>query len=373
MKTSFEANRVIYRRIDHPVVGLCLDGTAPEYIDSAIASGHMPVVKKFRDNGWYTQAVSVMPSFTNPNNIAIATGTLPEKNGICGNYFYDKASDREIMMNEPEFLRASSLFEAAFHAGRRVAVVTAKDKLLRLLSKGWEGVAFSGEYADRATVEGIGNVAEKLGEPPPHYSDARINRYTLAAAFAVFEVYRPDILYISLTDCVQHRAAPGEEEANTMLSEIDEFIGRFVQRGARLGFTADHGMNYKIKPDGTPNVIYLGEILSALGADGCRIILPITDPYVSHHSALGSFATIYCAEDLVGGVKNRLLGLNGVTEVLERREACKKYALPADRIGDLVIIADQDTVLGKTPKDHDLSLLKAPLRSHGGLAETLAP
>ena len=195
----------------------------------------------------------------------------------------------------------------------------------------------------------------------------------MQAAFVVFEAFKPDIMYISLTDCVQHRAAPGQEEANLMLSEIDEIIGRFLQSGARVGVTADHGMNYKIKPDGTPNVIYLGETLAGPDLDGCRIILPITDPYVSHHSALGSFATIYCPGDSVGCIKNALQCLNGITEVLERGEACEKYALPADRIGDLVIIADQDTVLGKTPKDHDLSLLKGPLRSHGGLAETVVP
>ena len=176
MSISFEANQTVYQSIDSPVVGFCLDGTAPEYIDSAIDSGHMPVVKTFRDNGWLHRAVSVMPSYTNPNNIAIVTGTMPEKNGICGNYFYDTENDCEIMMNEPEFLRVPSIFEAAFHAGYRVAVVTAKDKLLKLLSKGWEGVAFSGEHADLATVAGIGNVAERLGESPPHYSEARINR-----------------------------------------------------------------------------------------------------------------------------------------------------------------------------------------------------
>lgn len=369
----FEVNNILYRRPYEPIIGICLDGTSPEYLDRAIDSGYTPVLRGLSEKGWLGRARSIMPSYTNPNNIAIVTGTTSDKNGICGNYFYDSDHDREVMMNAPEFLWVPSIFEIAFKNRCRIAVVTAKDKLLKLLSKGWEGPAFSGERADRAFIEGIGNVAEKLGKPPPHYSEARINPYTMKAAYLVFHKFRPDIMYISLTDCVQHRAAPGEDEANDMLSQIDEIIGRFIQKGARIGLTADHGMNDKVNADGTPNIVYLSDVISELGVDNYRVILPITDPYVSHHSALGSFATIYCSDSHLVPIKTAVKSKPGISEVLERKDACAKYALPFDRIGDLVIIADKHTVLGKTPPSHDLSLLKGPLRSHGGLTETTVP
>jgi len=305
--------------------------------------------------------------------MAIITGTTPVENGICGNYFYDMEYDREVMMNKPEFLRVPTILEAAFQAGYRVATVTAKHKLLDLLSKGWKGIAFSGEMSDQAVFDGIGNVAEELGEAPPHYSEAGINRYTMQAAYLAFCRTCPDLMYISLTDCVQHRAAPGEDEANMMLSEIDEIIGKFIDLGARVGITADHGMNYKIKADGMPNIIFLEEIISKLVTSRIRVVLPITDPYVSHHAALGSFATVYCPAKACELIADTLSRTDGIAEVLTKHEACERYALPADRIGDIVVIADRDTVFGKTPASHDLSKLKGLLRSHGGLTETTVP
>ena len=373
MKESFKVNGTSYRKIEQPVVGICLDGTSPEYLEAAISLGYMPVMKKLKEGKYFVIASSVMPAYTNPNNIAIITGTTPSENGICGNYFYDVEHDSEVMMNEPGFLRAPTILEVASQAGYRIAAVTAKHKLLKLLSKGWKGIAFSGEMSDQAVFEGIGNVAEELCEKPPHYSEACINRYTMQAAYLAFCRTGPDLMYISLTDCVQHRAAPGEEEANIMLSEVDEIIGKFIDAGARVGITADHGMNYKIKADGTPNIIFLEEIISKLVTNRMRVVLPITDPYVSHHAALGSFATVYCSARDCESIRYSLSKTDGISEVLAKDEACEKYALPADRIGDIVVLADGGTVFGKTPASHDLSRLKGPLRSHGGLAETTVP
>ncbi len=373
MKESFKVNGTLYQKIIQPIVGICLDGTSPEYIEAAIESGYMPVIEKIGQNGYFTTACSVMPSFTNPNNIAIITGTKPSENGICGNYFYDSEHDCEVMMDRPEFLRVPTIFEVAARSGYRVAVVTAKNKLLKLLSKGWKGVAFSGEFADRTKITGIGNIGEELREAPPHYSDAAINRYTMQAAYLAFCRISPDLMYISLTDCVQHRAAPGDEEANIMLSKIDEIIGKFIHSGARIGLTADHGMNFKTKADGTPNIIYLEDVLSEIGGNDIRVVLPITDPYVSHHASLGSFAMIYCPSNNLESIRNKLSRTDGIFEVLMKNEALKKYCLPTDRIGDLIVIANKNTVLGKTSVSHDLSKLKGPLRSHGGLTEITVP
>ena len=341
IKKEFTVNGKFYKKITQPIVGICLDGTSVDYIEAAIKGGYSPIMKKLKEQQFYKTAVSVMPSYTNPNNIAIVTGVEPSVNGICGNYFYDVDQKCEVMMNEPEFLRVPTILEAASKSGYKVAAVTAKNKLLKLLSKGWEGTSFSGEFAHQATLDEIGNIAEHLGETPPHYSESHFNRYTMQAAYLVFCHSKPDLMYISLTDGVQHRAAPGEMEANRMLSEIDKIIGQFISKGARIGITADHGMNFKTKEDGSPNVIYIEEFIADFSKNEFRVVLPITDPYVSHHAALGSFATIYCTPEETESFFKKLEVTAGIAEVLRRNEAAKKYSLPRDRIGDLVIIAEQ--------------------------------
>ena len=54
-------------------------------------------------------------------------------------------------------------------------------------------------------------------------------------------------------------------------------------------------------------------------------------------------------------------------------EACARFDLPPDRVGELIVIATADTVIGTSAARHDLSGLDAPLRSHGGLAEQRVP
>jgi phosphonoacetate hydrolase len=142
-----------------------------------------------------------------------------------------------------------------------------------------------------------------------------------------------------------------------------------------VAITADHGMNAKTDAAGAPDVIYLQDRLDAwLGAERARVILPITDPYVVHHGALGSFATVYLPEDSdVAAIGRRLAGVRGVEVVLDRAAACARFALPPDRMGDLVVISTRNTVLGTAQARHDLSGLEVPLRSHGGLSEQRVP
>jgi phosphonoacetate hydrolase len=56
-----------------------------------------------------------------------------------------------------------------------------------------------------------------------------------------------------------------------------------------------------------------------------------------------------------------------------RRAAAESLELAADRIGDLVVLADARTVLGKSREAHDFSALQGGLRSHGGLHERTVP
>jgi len=334
-----------------PVVVVCIDGSEPDYMEEAVAAGRMPWLKAMLPGGADLRADCVVPSFTNPNNLSIVTGQPPRVHGICGNFFYDPAKDAEVMMNDPAYLRAPTLFAAFQKAGAKIAVVTAKDKLRSLLGHGLamkagEAVCFSAEKADKATIagNGIDGLLETVGKPLP-------------------------------SDYIQHKHAPGTEGANDFYAMMDGYFAELDAAGAVIVLTADHGMNAKHKADGSPNVLYLQSELDVfLGAGKARTILPITDPYVVHHGALGSYATVYLPKDAdVAAVARFVAGLQGVERVLTREEAAKAFELPGDRIGDLVVVTEKTRAVGTRPDKHDLSGLEVPLRSHGGVSEQRVP
>ncbi|HSE91857.1 MAG TPA: alkaline phosphatase family protein, partial [Methylomirabilota bacterium] len=151
MNASVSVNGRTYRSPAAPTVVVCIDGSEPDYFDRAIEAGAAPAVARFRREGFATLARSVVPSFTNPNNLSIVTGVPPAVHGIAGNYFYDATTGREVMMNDPRYLRCGTMLAALAQVGARVAVVTAKDKLRRLLGHEMTGVCFSSEKADQAT------------------------------------------------------------------------------------------------------------------------------------------------------------------------------------------------------------------------------
>jgi phosphonoacetate hydrolase len=366
-----------YRVPTRPVVVVCIDGGEPDYLDRAIEAGVAPAVARFRQDGFWRVARSAMPSFTNPNNLSIVTGAPPAVHGICGNYFYDPATGQEVMMNDPKLLRCDTLLARLADAGARVVVVTAKDKLRRLLGHGLRGICFSSEKADQATMEehGIDDVPALVGRPVPDVYSAELSEYVMAAGLALLRRDRPDVTYLSLTDYVQHKHPPGDAVATRFYAMLDRYLDAIDREGAVLGVTADHGMNGKARTDGTPNVIYLGPILDRLVGPGrARVILPITDPYVVHHGALGSFATVYLSEPAATAVVvDHLAAMPGIAEVHDRASGAARFELPADRVGDVLVVGARDTVLGKSPAEHDLSLLVEPLRSHGGVSEQGVP
>ena len=371
MKDAIEANGRSYAPPAAPTVGICIDGNEPAYLEAAAEV--MPNLQAIRRRGAEGLVRTVVPSFTNPNNVAIVTGAPPAVNGIPGNYYYD--GDAEVMMNDPRYLRAPTLLAAFGRAGYRVAAVTAKDKLRRLLGHGLDGICFSVERAQEATRDehGIDGVLDLVGRPNPGIYDPEASVWCIEAGARLLERERPDLMYLSTTDFVQHKWAPGEPEANAFYAGLDRFIGQLDQAGAVLGIVADHGMNAKTRPDGTPNVRYLESALVEAGVPEARVILPITDPYVVHHGALGSYATVHTAPDNVERAAAVLAGIPGVEAVHPRDEAARAYDLPSDRIGDLVVLADRGTVLGRTPEWHDLTEVQSGLRSHGGLHEATVP
>jgi phosphonoacetate hydrolase len=360
-----------------PVVVVCVDGSEPDYTTRAIAAGAMPWLAATLPHGTDRLADCVVPSFTNPNNLSIVTGAPPALHGIAGNYFFDRETGEEVMMNDPAYLRADTILAAFARAGAKVAVVTAKDKLRRLLGKGLAGICFSAEKADATTVaeHGIEDALGFVGRKPPSVYSADLSEFVFAAGVRLMETRRPDLLYLSTTDYIQHKHAPGSPVANDFYGMIDSYLARLDALGACIAVTADHGMNAKTDSGGQPQVIYLQEVLDGwLGAGKSRVILPITDPYVVHHGALGSFATVYLEDGIDAGEVGGLLSrLRGMELVLPREAACTRFELPPDRIGDLVAISRRDVVLGTAPARHDLSGLDAPLRSHGGISEQRVP
>lgn len=376
--TPFSANGRHYQPPSVPVVAICLDGSADEYLDAAMARGLMPHLQSMSVRGWRGFARAAMPTFTNVNNTSIVTGVPPAVHGISGNYFLDPSTGREVMMNSASFMRAPTLFPAAAKAGRKVAVVTAKEKLRDIFASGLiseGGIAFSSEKARDARVEthGIGDVEALVGPTPEIYS-GNASIYVLKAGVCLLESGRADFLYLSTTDYIQHSFAPDEAGALEFYAGIDQQIGRLVELGAVVGVTADHGMNAKQAADGSPNVVYLESELNQAFEAEFRVILPITDPYVAHHGALGSFAWVHLPEGMDSlKIARWLCERAGVAEVLGRAAAARKLELPADRIGDLAVLAGRDTVLGRTPEHHDLSALHGGLRSHGGRYEEMVP
>src|SRR5881392_1561357 len=127
----FTVNGRLYQPTARPVIVICLDGSADEYLDAAIARGRMPNLQRITVSGHRALA-----SFTNVNNASIVTGVPPSMHGIGGNFFYDSAARQEVMMNSAKFLRCETIFPAAACAGRRVAVVTAKEKLRDIFASG---------------------------------------------------------------------------------------------------------------------------------------------------------------------------------------------------------------------------------------------
>ena len=365
-----------------PAIAICLDGCEPEYLEVAIKAGLMPTLKRIRATGTDRLAHSVIPSFTNPNNLSIATGRPPNVHGICGNYLYEPETGNEVMMNDVRFLRAQTVFSAFYDAGARVAIVTAKDKLRALLGAGLKfdqdrARCFSAERSASSTVteHGQDRASVWLGMAQPEVYSAELSEFVFAAGVKLLREWHPDVMYLTTTDYVQHKYAPHQPEAQAFYAMFDRYLAQLDAMGAAIVVTADHGMKPKHLADGSPAVVYVQDLLDGwLGKDAARVILPITDPYVVHHGALGSFATAY----LPAGVDHaemvaRLSAVPGMLLVVEKAEAVRRFELPPDRIGDVVMISTENMTLGTSAHRHNLAALNEPLRSHGGLTEQEVP
>ena len=379
---KIKLNNIEYTWPKRPVVVVCIDGGDPEYINEGVKEGIIPNIESFMNKGFYSVSQGSMPSFTCPNNMSIVTGTEPDTHGISGNFFIDPNTQEPVVMTGPELLRSRSIMSEFSREGARVVSITAKDKLRKQLQKDMDlsrgSVSFSSQYADRCIMKenGIENVLEFVGQPLPDMYSAELSLFVLDAGIKLLEEQKPDLLYLSLTDFIQHAYAPGTEEANNFYIEMDRRFGIFHELGALVALTADHGMGDKSDERGNPNVIWLQDLLDQnLGKGTCRVICPITDAFVGHHGALGGFVRIYLEKkEDQNKVYEIVQAIEGVEKVWTAENVAKELEQPLDREGDLAVAADKRTVIGGSEKDHDLSALKGKrLRTHGSLHEAKVP
>jgi len=381
-KSPVEVNGTGYRWPDQPLVVVCIDGGDPAYFRQGLADHELPNIARYLTGGFAAVAQGTVPSFTCPNNMSIITGTPAARHGISGNFYLDTRTGEAVVMTGPELLRGDTILSRFAAAGAKVVSITAKDKLRRQLSKGLDvssgNVSFSSEHASKASRKenGIDNVLDLVGMPQPDMYSMELSLFVLEAGIRLLERDRPDLMYLSLTDWVQHKYAPEEPEAKRFYRALDDCFGRLSALGATVALTADHGMNDKSDAAGKPNVIWLQDILDrALGKGETRVICPITDAFVAHHGALGGFVRVWCrgrakARDVIAAIA----GLDGLDAVLDRETACRVHELPPDREGDVAVIARADVCVGASERDHDLSGLAGHrLRTHGGVSEASVP
>jgi phosphonoacetate hydrolase len=381
-RPNIDLNGVRYRWPSQPVVVVCIDGGDPAYFERGVRDGILPAVARFMKTGFSAVADGDVPSFTCPNNMSIATGSPPSVHGISGNFYLDRDSGEAVVMTGPDLLRSRTIMAEFSRHGARVASITAKDKLRRQLGKDMDlsrgSVSFSAECADQCTLaeSGLDDALALAALPLPDIYSPELSLFVLDAGIALLKERRPDILYLSLTDYVQHKYAPGEAEADRYYKNLDERFERLDALGALVALTADHGMNDKSNPDGSPRVVWLQDVLDARFDKGSTtVICPITDRFVVHHGALGGFVRVYCH----GAVETRAVmdiaqTLPGVEAVYDRAGAARRFDLPFDREGDVVVVSRADTVIGAAQASHDLSGLTGHrLRSHGGISESRVP
>jgi len=368
-----------YRRPRRTTVVICFDGCDPAYIEVASQAGVTPALDAMRMGGHFALADAAMPTFTNPNNVSIVCGAPPAVHGVAGNFYLDRATGETVMMLDAALMRAPTILAGLAGNGSAVAVVTAKDKLRKALAFGLDGIAFSAERAEGTTQDehGIVDAASFVGLARPDQYSAELSLFVLDAGIRLIEAGRAEVLYLSLSDYVQHKHAPEAPEALAFMAAVDARVARLIELGAVVGITADHGMTDMAEPDGGPRVVYLGDCLDAAFGEGAtRVICPITDPFVRHHGALGGFVRVHVLDKGVdrAAVHELLAAQPGVALALPGAEAAERFEMPEDREADFVVVGAAGVALGARAVDHDVSQLAGErLRSHGSLSEQRVP
>ena len=330
---------------------IMIDGFGPEYL----AVCPMPNLLALASGGLMNEGRGMMPSVTNVNNVSLITASYPETHGITSNYWYNREEGVETYMESGEFIQAETIFQRASRLGARSLLVTAKDKLCRLLGDG-ATLSISSEHAPEWAVA-------LAGQPPPIYS-LEVNEWVINAADRILEREHYDLVYLATTDYAMHTYAPEQPESSRHLALIDGAIGRLADRLDDLDLlvTADHGMSAKSR------MIDLRSELENHGIQS-QVVPIIKDMYTVHHSNLGGCIYVYL-DDHDRDVAVEVLGaLDGVDRALPKEAAAVEFHLMPERTGDLMVLGAPDVVFGD-PREVSIP---ASLRSHGSLHEDRVP
>jgi phosphonoacetate hydrolase len=337
------------------VVVMC-DGLGAEYY----AASPMPTLKGWAAAGRFAQVEGVMPSVTNANNASICCGAWPDEHGVVGNSFLDPASGREEYLESAALLLRPTLFERARQAGVVSALLTSKRKTTELLGRG-AAVLLAAEAPEAEAVA-------RLGPAPPIYS-REINYWLFRAAIDLLRT-RPEIgcLYVHTTDFPMHTWAPDAPESQEHLAALDALLAEAEAAAPDAAFlvSADHGMNFKTRA---------WDLEKAAASRGASLRIAISaerDKYLRHHRGMGGTSWVHLrAEQDAERVAEVLRALAGVEAVLSRHDAAARFRLMSERIGDLVVLGDRDTVFGNL--ENESESLSAGYRSHGSRHETAVP
>jgi phosphonoacetate hydrolase len=337
------------------VIVMC-DGLGLDYYERS----PMPTLKAWAAGGVYARARAVMPTVTNCNNASICCGTWPSEHGVIGNSYFDEATGTEEYMEDAKLVLVPTIFERARTRGVRSALVSSKKKSISLLGRGTD-ILLAAEAPDA-------DWESRLGKAPPIYS-REINYWLFTAALDILRD-RPEIglLYIHTTDYPMHMWPAEASESQEHLSRLDGLLAQLAAAAPDVAIllTADHGMNFKSR---------CWDLEKALQARRAPVRIAISaerDRYIRHHQGMGGTAWVYLrAFEDEARVASALRQLDGVERVLTRAEAAKEFRLMATRIGDLVVLANRDTVFGNL--ETEMEVLPKDFRSHGSLHEMDVP
>ena len=317
--------------MSRPVAVITIDGLDPEYLRACDA----PNLAALGRAGFSKTGRCMMPSVTNVNNVSIVTGRYPSEHGISSNYRKVRETGEGVYMESSEYILSETVFQRAARMGARSILSTSKDKLRTLLSDGADE-AISSERPP-------GWAVDALGEPPPIYS-LEVNGWTIRAAALAMKREPADVVYISTTDFAMHTYAPDEPQSQRHLTILDDAIGDFAADNpdAAIFVTADHGMSAKTRMTDLDDVL----ARRGIGAEATPII---KDRYTVHHNNLGGCMFIYMDAGQEGRTDEAAEALRqapGVERVYSRQEAADELRLNRERIGDLVVTGDAETVFG---------------------------
>ncbi len=333
-----------------------MDGFGMEYYGST----PLPNIQRMADEGFFKEVTGVFPSVTNVNNVSIACGAWPAEHGIVANSYFDRETNSAQYMNAAEMIDVPTIFEWAKKQGVGTALLTSKRKTLELFHEHLDfGVA-----AEDAPQELI----EKYGQPAGIYS-REINYWLWGVAVDLLKT-RPDLglVYVHITDYPMHAWSETALESKEHLTQLDALIGEAVEAAPDAAFylTADHAMNKKTR------CWDLEKVCEAKGVPVQFVLSPERDYYIKHHRNFTGCSWIWLNDPEDAEKVTAILSeLDGVEEILSREEAAERFHLRADRIGDLTVTGDKDTMFGEM--DSEYEDLAEDYRAHGSLYEMQLP